>query len=113
MNLNDIEKVIINEFFMRKGFYIKDKDCFFSDIHVISRNFSGVGFITDLKESLKLKVGKNNESYKWGHLGAKINSNIDTGYLLYLENGYIKTIEGYTYSEEWPENIVQIEVYQT
>ncbi len=111
MTLNNLEKAIIKQFLTEKGVSIADDDTFFSDLNVDCRDFSGVGFITNLNKSPKLNVGTSHDSYKWGNLGAKLNSSIDTGYLLYVENGCLNTIEGYTYTEDWPDDIFQIETY--
>jgi hypothetical protein len=111
MNLNKLEKMIIIQFLTRKDVSIQDENAFFSDLSIENREFTGVGFITELNQSEKLKIDVNGESYKWGDLGAKLNFSVDTGYLIYVENGYISAIEGYTYAEDWPENIEQIEIY--
>ena len=58
-----------------------------------------------------LKVESDDSSYKWGKLGAKLNGTIDTGYLIYVDCGYLHALEGYTYAEEWPEDISEIETY--
>lgn len=111
MILSNIEKAIIKSFFAYDGVSIDNDEVFFSNISVKSRNFTGAGFFTDFNESQKLKISNNPESYKWGHLGAKLNLGIDTGYLPYIENGYVKSIEGYVYDGHWPENINEIQVY--
>lgn len=111
MILNDLEKTLIKQFLERKAVSLQNEESFFSDLNVENREFTGVGFFSNLKKSEKLKVGDIRKSYKWGGLGAKLNSSIDTGYLFYVENGYLISIEGYTYAEDWPEIISEIEVY--
>lgn len=107
--LNNIEKSIVKHFLSSKGIVVGGG--FFSDLNVSSRELSGVGFLTDLKKSEKFKIGEGNETYKFGDLGAKINASIDTGYLIYVENGFLDAIEGYTYADDWPEDIFQIDIY--
>lgn len=111
MNLNDLEKTLIRQFMDRKAVSLQDEESFFSGLNAESRDCTGVGFIVTLKQSEKLKVDDAGESYKWGDLGAKLNSSLDTGYLFYVENGYLVSIEGYTYAEDWPDSISEIEVY--
>lgn len=109
MQLNDIEKYILKHFFSNKGVSVGDN--FFSSLNIISRELSGVGFLTELEKSVELKAGKETETYKFGDLGATINASIETGYLMYIENGFLDAIEGYTYSENWPEEVNTIEFY--
>ncbi|WP_139159036.1 hypothetical protein [Vibrio sonorensis] len=109
MKLNSIEKALIKEFFYRKGITVGDD--FFSGLNVSNRELSVVGFLTDLERCSQLKMGEENETYKFGDLGAKINESIDTGYLVFVKNGFLDAIEGYTYTDDWPEEISKIDIY--
>ena len=111
MILNKLEKTLIKQFLKRKAVRLQNEESFISDLSVECRDFTGVGFVVNLSKSERLKVGDTGESYRWGDLGAKLNSSLDTGYLFYVENGYLASIEGYTYAEDWPDNISEIEVY--
>lgn len=111
MILNILEKTLIKHFLKKKDIFFQDEDSLFSDLNVESRYFTGVGFFVNLKKLDKLKVSDTSESYKFGYLRAKLNSSLDTGYLFYVENGYLISIEGYTYGEYWPDIIYEIEVY--
>ncbi len=109
MKINNIEREIIKCFFSRKGILVGDE--FFSSLIVEYRELSGVGFLTGLERSEQLKIGEGHETYKFGDLGAKINASIDTGYLIYVENGFLDAIEGYTYGDYWPDDISTIDFY--
>ncbi len=111
MKLNELEKEIIKNFMKIKGVKLDCDDSYFEDIKVTDRRNSGVGFFVDLELTEKLKCENEGKSYSGGEIGAVINSAIDTGYLIYVEEGYIRTIEGYTFEEEWPDNITDIEPY--
>lgn len=111
MQLNTIEKEIIKCFLSGKGISVEDD--FFYNLKVKSRELSGVGFITDLEKSEQLKIGEENETYKFSDLEARINVSIETGYLIYVENGFLDAIEGYTYTDDWPEEIYKIDIYST
>jgi hypothetical protein len=39
-------------------------------------------------------------------------SKLETGYLIYIDDGFVTTVEGYTYGDEWPHQIEQIELYE-
>ncbi len=112
LKLTDLEKTIVARFLRSKGVNLGDEMVFCDKLSVSKRDFSGVGFMTELNISEKLRIGDRSKSYKWGHLGAKLNNSIDTGYLLYIEGGYLNTIEGYTYAEDWPNQIYEIETYE-
>jgi hypothetical protein len=111
VELSEIERIVIKQFLASIGVSIESETDFFSDLSIRNREFTGVGFVTDLELSVKLQVSEKSESYKWSDLGAKLNSSIDTGYLVYVENGYVTAIEGYTYVEDWPCSIFKIETY--
>jgi len=108
VKINMLEKKILDKFFSDKDIHLSQ------DLSVITsvneREYTGVGFFTWFNKDKYLKVGKNCER-AWEKLGAKINNGIETGYIVYVEDGYINCIEGYTYSEKWPEQITNIEFY--
>ncbi len=111
MTLNIVEKALIKYFLQSKKISIDDEERFFSDIPVKERRFTSVGSFTDFEQSKKLKVGKESETYVYSELGAKVNDSAETGYLVYIKNGYIDCIEGFTYGEPWPVNITHIQPY--
>ena len=108
MYLNNLEKKILECYFIEN----KIKSINFDNISISKRTYTGNGFFTFINNDSKLKVSHEEKSYKWGKLGAKINNNCDVGFLIYIDNGYITTIEGYTYDIEWPNNIIDVEFYK-
>ena len=112
MLLNDLEKMVLKKCLESFDVYIKEEKLFFSDIQITERRFTGVGFFTDIEESEKLRIEAKNPPRVWGDFYARLNSTDDTGYLVFIENGYINCIEGYTYEEVWPENIHKIEEFR-
>lgn len=109
IQLNNIEKEIIKHFFSSQG--ISTGDNFFDSLDVKNRELSGVGFLTEFERFEQLKIGEEYETYKFGDLGARVNISVDTGYLIYVENGFVVAVEGYTYGDDWPDEISSIEVY--
>ena len=80
---------------------------------VLDRELTGAGFITELRRSPELKLFGDSASMRWGRVGARLNAaKIETSYLLYVDDGYLTTVEGYTYGEEWPSSIEEIELYE-
>lgn len=114
MYLNELEKRVIQKFLDDKSLELIKRNINLDLINVDERELTGAGFLTQLTHCNELKVTYTTQSYQWGKLGAKLNeSNIDTGYLIYVDNGYINTIEGYTYGgEEWPFKVTKIETYE-
>ena len=72
---------------------------------VIGREFTGVGFFTNLA------LGENGSEriagdLKFGDVIADIDGlRHGAGFLLYVENGALKMLEGYSYDEPWPQKI--------
>lgn len=113
MKLNEIEKMALKACLSSYGVEIEDDDSFFSDISVSSRNFTGIGFTTDLYECRHLKIDKP-KARLWVDFYAVLNISIISSYVLYIEDGYINAIEGVCYGDVdmfWPEKIVKIEGY--
>jgi hypothetical protein len=80
---------------------------------VVDREFTGVGFLTELQRSPELKLFEDGVSMRWGKVGARLNATkIETGYLVYVDDGYVTSIEGYTYGDEWPTNVEEAEFYE-
>lgn len=111
MNVNRIEKTLIKNFLLSLNISVDGDNKFFADVSIKERRLTGIGFFTDLEKSEKLKVGNEGETYIYSKAGAKINHSIETGYLVYVKDGYLDCIEGFTYGEPWPENIAHIQPY--
>lgn len=112
MRLNELEKTVLKKCLASFDVYIEDDDSFFADITVTERRFTGVGFFTDIETSEKLRIEAKNLPRVWGDFYATLNSNNDTGYLVFIEDEFINCIEGYTYGEVWPKNIAKIEEFE-
>lgn len=110
MKINELEISVLRQHFKNLG--IKIKDNILETLKVEDRSFSGAGFMTDLMEDTNLRVFASHISSADGEVGAILNSEVESGYLFYVEGGYLKSIEGYTYAQPWPEEISKIEVYK-
>ena len=69
------------------------------------REFSGVGFFTtfDISDSYKLD---SNKSFQLGDVKGEVNNvKNGVGFILFIQEGKINMLEGYTYDEKWPEEI--------
>jgi len=82
----------------------------------ISREFTGYGFY--LSFVLPENIDKLDEhfpvrsSFSFGDVEAKLASlKHGAGFLLWIKNGFLSTLEGYTYDEEWPRVIDSFELH--
>ncbi len=76
-------------------------------LSVMKREFSGAGFFTEFAHSdsavpASVKCG----NVQFGDVVAVVeNLQGGAGFLLYIQNGMLHMLEGYSYEEPWPESI--------
>lgn len=110
LQFTDLEMGAIEHFLKRnhidKEFFGRD----FEGIKVTKRRMTGEGFFTDLSTTKSLEeVGV--KSLRWSKTRATLNNNLDVGFLIYVDDGMLSTIEGYTYGDTaWPEVITSFEI---
>lgn len=74
--------------------------------HVSAREMTGVGFFTTLYVPEETPRVANCLDFKLGDVIAKAqNVKHDLGFLLYIKNGALELLEGYTYDESWPSEV--------
>jgi hypothetical protein len=72
---------------------------------VSERRFSGVGFFTDLVVPIDAAVQRDLPNMEIGDVVAEFPSvQHGAGFVLFIRNGVVRMLEGYTYDEPWPEN---------
>ena len=81
------------------------------NLKVDSRNNTGYGFYLKFKEgNPKLSLGLNVDFY-FGDVVASIPGlELGAGFVLFIKNGFISMLEGYSYEEMWPDNITKFEL---
>jgi hypothetical protein len=73
---------------------------------VSSREMTGVGFFTRLVVSANAASLGRGRSFKLGDVnGTADNVRNGLGFLLYIEDGLLSALEGYTYDEPWPDDL--------
>lgn len=76
---------------------------------VSSREMTGVGFFTRFTVVAGAPRVMDNLTFKLGNVeGTARNVKHGLGFLLYVENGVLSMLEGYTYDEPWPEEIHEL-----
>lgn len=113
MNVTNLERAIVAWLLLDPKLQPLRSDVNFAKINVVARDFTGVGFLTHFEPSEETKLFEDRVKLRWGQVGARLNSpKIETAYVVYVDNGYLKTIEGYTYGDDWPDPIDSIELYE-
>jgi hypothetical protein len=113
MEANELEKSVVGRLLSDPDLKPVRSSVDFEKVHVACREFTGAGFLTEFEQSQELKLFEDSVSLRWGKVGARLNvSKLETGYVVYVDNGYLTTVEGYTYGDEWPDSIDSIDLYE-
>jgi hypothetical protein len=77
---------------------------------VVSRESSDVGFFTTFSLQGRDDLRVNNKSFQIGDVDGNLNEIYGAvGFILYIKNGFISTLEGYTNAiDKWPEDDEEI-----
>lgn len=112
MEANELEKSVVGRLLSDPELKPVRPSVDFEKVRVADREFTGGGFLTEFEQSQELKLFEDGVSLRWGKVGARLNaSKLETGYVVYIDNGYLTTVEGYTYGDEWPDSIDSIDLY--
>jgi hypothetical protein len=112
MQPNELEKAIVERILVDPELAPTKSSLRWDEIKVKRRSLTNVGFLTEFEFSEELMVFASDISLRWGKIGARLNeTKIETGYLVYVDGGYITTVEGYTYGDEWPRQIDRVQLY--
>lgn len=113
MDLTDLEKSVIQAMLTDPELNPTTRYLGGAEIRVETRDYSGAGFLTKLTRSDGAKLFADEQSFVWGKVGARLNrERLHTGYLVYVEHGWLTALEGYTYGEDWPSLVEEYEVYR-
>ena len=75
-------------------------------LRVSERKMTGVGFFTRFSIPNDISKLSDEATFQIGGIGADINDlEHGAGFVLFIEDGQIETLEGYTYDEPWPRNV--------
>ena len=82
----------------------------FLHCEVVSQNYTGMGFFIDFKVDKKFAYGNVNSEI--GDVDAKMDGiQHGIGFVLFIRQGLLSMLEGYTYDEPYPTEIVQYSLY--
>jgi hypothetical protein len=73
---------------------------------VLNRNFTGVGFFADFEVADKSLSIQGLPNLQLGNVQAKLKGlELGAGFVLFVRDGLIQTLECYTYGEPWPNTV--------
>jgi hypothetical protein len=82
--------------------------------NVSKREFSGVGFFTELALPDDAPVGRDVSDMTLGDVGAQISGlEHGAGFVLFIRGGAITMLEGYSYDEKWPNSTDEFKLFRT
>lgn len=105
LRLTSLETAVLKWFLADSRASVRKRQIDFDAVFVLERRFTGVGFFASMIGCDELHVANGAQSFVWDKVGAILNEQINTGYLIYIENGFVVTIEGHTFGDDWPEQI--------
>jgi hypothetical protein len=77
------------------------------------REFSGVGFFTHFVVPPDAPVRRNLPNEEIGDIGAEFPTlQHGAGFLLFIRDGVVSMLEGFTYDEPWPTNTDEFKVHK-
>ncbi|HMJ51349.1 MAG TPA: hypothetical protein VK540_04715 [Polyangiaceae bacterium] len=115
MKVNQLEMKVIDRFLKDSTLpSLAKSQIDFDQVDVTDRDYTGAGFFTEFERSEALRIFEKGTSMRGGRVGARLNSDRrETGYVFYVDDGYLTTLEGYTYGDdEWPKEVTDIEIYE-
>ncbi len=81
---------------------------------VEDRHFTGKGFIVSFVHNDETRLFPVDMSMRWGMgVMGRLNGALDVGFVVYVDDGYVDAIEGYTFGgDEWPEAVSEFELFE-
>ena len=76
-----------------------------------SRKFNGVGFFTNYVIDKKIPPLGGITRMIFGDVYADFGELEKLGFIVFISNGYLSTLEGFSHIDKWPEDVTGIEPY--
>jgi len=81
----------------------------YNESETLETKFTGVGFYSRFHNLSSTSDSKHD--MQTFHANGILNDNILVGFVLFVKNGFLDFLEGFTYDERWPENIQSYKVF--
>ena len=112
LELSSLEKSVLAKILEGNHPILEDLRIQLENIKAIKREFTGYGFFTTFlvsSESIKSRIS--GLSFAFGDVTAQIDDlEHGAGFVLFVENGAIHVLEGFSYDEKWPETLTNYEL---
>ncbi len=82
-------------------------------VHIECRDFTGVGFFTDFIVPNNVLHIIEPVEYGYGDVDATINDVYGYGFVLFIKDGLMTCLEGYTWQDSWPDTIYSYNLFHT
>jgi hypothetical protein len=106
MTLTSLEKAVLEKLLDGDNAFLMTLRQQLTHVVVASREMTGVGFYADLAVAPGAPRIAGRPSFKFGDVqGTASNLKHGIGFLLYVGDGALSTLEGYTYDEPWPDEV--------
>ena len=106
MNHEELEKKLMEMLLSGDDIVLEELRIQYNNSVVESREFTGVGFFTNFNIIPGILPLANSKNFVFGDINATIEGTKNSlGFILFVRDGYISMLEGYTYgSDKWPDN---------
>jgi hypothetical protein len=110
--LTPLEKAVIDTLLEKKGEPFDTIRRQMAHAQVTNREFTGVGFFTEFSLPKHAEIRRDLPDSTIGNVTAEFPGlQHGAGFLLFIRNGVVTMLEGYTYDEPWPAHIDEFRVY--
>ena len=107
MRFDEFEKIIITDIIEQYPEYKQKLQAQFEKITVQKREFSTYGVSTHYEVTVAEETLGNDKNLQLGKCQWSINGlNHGSDYILWIKNGLISCLEGFSYNEPWPNEIL-------
>ena len=109
---SNLEIAVMKALLMGEDHVLKILSSQFKNAVLKERKMTGTGFFVNFEfpsTVLKLTPSK---TFRFGDVGANISGLLNgAGFLLFVKDGLIDSLEGYSYEEPWPNNTDKFEIF--
>lgn len=104
--MTGLERAVVNKLLVGKAEVFSTLRQQFSVAQVFKRELSGVGFFTEFSVPSDAPRLPGSPAFRFGDVGAEIKGlRNGAGFLLLIEDGCLKMLEGFSYDEPWPDDV--------
>lgn len=112
ISLTDLEREVMTKLLDGEDAVLQVLRTQFSLCSASSRKNTGVGFFTTFQVPDSAPHAASGRSFAFGDVSAEVNGlSNGAGFVLFVKNGIIDTLEGYCYDEKWPAHVSEFTLH--